>query len=60
MAPMTPLLFWKGYDGAFIYWALKGFKGKYQDELKPEKKKRNVITSFVFWITLILLLNKYL
>jgi len=60
MSPITPKAFWKGWDAAFLYWALKGFKGKFDDEIQPNKRTRNIITSFITWGIILIFLSKFL
>ncbi|MBV4358617.1 hypothetical protein [Pinibacter aurantiacus] len=33
--------------GAAFYWLLKGFAGKYSEQLKPEYKHRNIWTGYI-------------
>jgi hypothetical protein len=42
-------------EGAFLFWLLKGFKGKFEDEYN-KNYFRNVITTIILWIVIIYLL----
>lgn len=44
--------------GAAIFWILKGFEGKYADQLKTEYNNRNIWTGYV--ITLVFVLGLYI
>jgi len=39
-----------------FWWALHGFKGKLNDQLTENKLKRNNITTFIFFILLLLII----
>ena len=39
--------------GGFFYWILKGFSGKYVDQLKDELRSRNFWTGYVISMILV-------
>ena len=41
--------------GAFFYWMINGFKGKYQVQISEEKVKRNIWTGYVIILSTIIL-----
>jgi len=41
------------YQGAFICWMLKGFRGKLIDECRADNSKRNIITAYVMDVLIV-------
>ncbi len=41
------------YQGAFIFWMLKGFKGKFLDECIAANNRRNIITAYIVDVLLV-------
>jgi hypothetical protein len=50
------MLLWFNISAGFFWWAIGGFNGKFNDQFTEDKLQRNNITTFIFFILLLLII----